>query len=83
MKRVTVTVPDDLERELEDYLKTRSAPPSLTAVVQVALREFLNAQRFHEREFRRGTGLLRLPQHDQGSGRSDLSENHDRYLADE
>lgn len=45
MKRATITLPDDLETELEAYLATRDAPPSLTALMQAALRLYLEEAR--------------------------------------
>ena len=41
MKRVSVTLDDDLEVALEGYISSQEAKPSLTAVVQAAIREFL------------------------------------------
>ena len=61
MKRVTVTVTDELERDLNAYLSEQDTPPSLTTVMQVALRDFLRAQRLREREYRPAEGPLRLP----------------------
>lgn len=45
MRRATITLPDDLETELESYLATQDAPPSLTALVQAALRRYLEEAR--------------------------------------
>jgi metal-responsive CopG/Arc/MetJ family transcriptional regulator len=41
MKRVSVTLDDDLEVALEDYIRSQEVKPSLTAVVQAALQQFL------------------------------------------
>jgi hypothetical protein len=41
MKRATVTIPDDLEKAVDSYVRAQEAPPPLTAVVQAALREYL------------------------------------------
>lgn len=41
MRRATITLPDDLEALLERYLDRLDAPPSLTALVQAALRQYL------------------------------------------
>lgn len=41
MKRATVTLTDELEAELEAYRAGQEVPPSLTSLVQVALRSFL------------------------------------------
>ena len=42
MKRATITIPDDLNRAVEKYIDAHDAPPSLTAVVQAALRHYLS-----------------------------------------
>jgi metal-responsive CopG/Arc/MetJ family transcriptional regulator len=41
VKRVSVTLDDDLEVALDGYILAQEAKPSLTAVVQAAVREFL------------------------------------------
>lgn len=41
MKRATITLTDELEAELEAYRAGQEVPPSLTSLVQVALRSFL------------------------------------------
>jgi metal-responsive CopG/Arc/MetJ family transcriptional regulator len=41
MKRSTVTLPDHLAEALDAYVTAQEVPPSTTAVVQVALEEFL------------------------------------------
>jgi len=45
MRRATITLPDDLEAEVDSYLAEQEAPPSLTALVQAALRRFLGERR--------------------------------------
>jgi hypothetical protein len=74
MKRATMTFPDDLAKAMEDYLQSQDAPPSLTTVMQAALREYLRERGFL-REFR---PLKITPKGN--SGRSDVSQNHDLYL---
>jgi metal-responsive CopG/Arc/MetJ family transcriptional regulator len=76
MKRATMTLPDDLAEAVENYLQAQEAPPALTTVVQAALREYLG-----ERGFLRKRRSLKIRPAKQGSGRSDISENHDLYLA--
>jgi hypothetical protein len=74
MKRATMTLPDDLAEAVDTYLYAQDARPSLTALVQSALREYL-----HERGFlkpHRPWSIKPLG----NSGRSDVSENHDLYL---
>ena len=50
MRRATITLPDDLEAEVEAYLAEQEAPPSFTALVQAALRRFLGERRFHRKD---------------------------------
>jgi len=75
MKRATVTLPDELAKAVDKYVKTQEAPPSLTAVVQAALREFLR-----ERGFLRTYRPLKITPAGR-SNRSDVSVNHDAYFA--
>jgi Arc/MetJ-type ribon-helix-helix transcriptional regulator len=76
MKRATVTIPDDVATAMERYVRAQEARPALTAVVQAALRQYLT-----ERGYLRATGPLRITPAKHGSGRRDVSEEHDRYLA--
>jgi len=76
MKRATVTLPDDLARAVDSYLRAQEAPPSLTAVVQAALRQYLA-----DRGYLRARGPLSINPARRGSGRRDVSQAHDRYLA--
>ena len=69
-----MTFPDDLAKAMDDYLQSQEAPPSLTTVMQAALREYLRDRGFL-REFR---PLKITPKGN--SGRSDVSQNHDLYL---
>jgi hypothetical protein len=78
MKRATVTIPDDLEKAVDSYVRAQEAPPPLTAVVQAALREYL-AERGYLRAPARP---LRITPAQKGSRRHDVSLAHDRYLAD-
>ena len=75
MKRATMTFPDDLAKAMDDYLQSQDAAPSLTTVMQAALREYLRERGFL-REFR----TLKITPAKKGSGRSDISQNHDLYL---
>ncbi|HTW58332.1 MAG TPA: hypothetical protein VMD99_09385 [Terriglobales bacterium] len=74
MKRATVTLPDDLAQAVEMYTQAQNVTPPLTAVVQAALREYLQ-----ERGFLRTYRPLKLDPLG-NSGRSDVSVNHDLYL---
>ncbi len=82
MKRATITFPDDLERKLETYYAQRSAPPSLSKLVQVALDEYLENLMWQERGLRARRGPLSVTPAEKGSGKNDVSERHDRYLAE-
>jgi len=76
MKRATMTFPDDLAKAVERYLASQEAPPTLTTMVQAALRQYLG-----ERGFLRTKRTLEITPARKGSGRSDVSQQHDRYLA--
>lgn len=76
MKRATVTIPDDLAKAVESYVRAQDAPPPLTAVVQAALRQYLT-----ERGYLRTGRPLRINPAASGSGRHNVSQAHDRYLA--
>jgi hypothetical protein len=82
MRRATITLPDDLESELRDYLTSQDAPPSLTSLVEAALRRYLHEKRLAARQYRPPEGPLRITIAEAGSGASDASLDHDRYLAD-
>ena len=76
MKRATVTIPDDLAKAVESYVRAQEARPALTAVIQAALRQYLT-----ERGYLGAAGPLRITPVKRGSGRRDVSQAHDRYLA--
>ena len=76
MKRATVTIPDDLAKAFDSYVRAQEARPPLTAVVQAALRQYLT-----ERGYLRPAGPLRITPVKRGSDRRDVSQAHDRYLA--
>jgi hypothetical protein len=75
MKRATITFPDDLAEAVNQYIKTQEAPPAMTTVVQAALREYLQG-----RGFLQAYKPLKLKPLG-NSSRSDVSKNHDLYLA--
>ena len=75
MKRATITLPDDLAEATENYLRAQEAPPALTTILQTALREYLR-----ERGFLRVRRTLKIRPAKRGSGRSDVSQNHDVYF---
>lgn len=70
-----MTLPDDLAIAVEDYRQAQENPPALTTVVQAALREYLGG-----RGFLRSYRPLKLTAVGR-SGRSDVSIEHDAYLA--
>lgn len=76
MKRATVTLPDDLAKAVENYIQAQDAAPPLTAIVQAALRQYLA-----QRGYLRAAGPLSITPAKRGSGRRDVSQAHDRYLA--
>jgi hypothetical protein len=76
MKRATMSLPDDLAEAADNYLRAQEVPPTLTAVVQTALQEYLR-----ERGFLQVRRRLKIGPARRGSGRSDVTESHDLYLA--
>ena len=76
MKRATMTFPDDLAEAVENYQQAQEAPPSLTTIVQTALRQYLG-----DRGFLRARRTLAIRPAPKGGGRRDVSQNHDSYLA--
>jgi len=84
MKRATITIPDDLERSLNEYLAEQDAPPSFTALAQVALREYLQKKRLEERGYRPAQGSFHIDPLEEidEHGEPDVSVNHDAYFHD-
>jgi hypothetical protein len=64
MKRATVTIPDDLAKAVGEYARAQEVRPPLTAIVQVALREYLT-----NRGYLRAPGRLRINPIRRGSGK--------------
>lgn len=84
MKRITVTLPDDLEQELNTYLASKDAPPNLTTLTQAALRDYLQTRKLSERAYRpaqKPFNVLPLAEKD-SNGEPDVSLSHDAYLVD-
>ena len=75
MKRATITFPDDLAEAVDQYMNAQEARPTITAVVQAALREYLQ-----QRGFLQSYKPLKLRPLG-SSRRSDVSKNHDLYFA--
>jgi hypothetical protein len=76
MKRVTITIPDNLAEALDAYRDDQEVAPALTAVVQAALGDFLA-----ERGYFTPRRSLRITPAATGSGARDVSVEHDRYLS--
>jgi hypothetical protein len=77
MRRATVTIPDDLAKAVDRYVRDQEAPPALTSVIQSALRQYLM-----QRGYLASSGPLRITPARCGSGLRDVSINHDRYFAE-
>lgn len=81
MKRATITFPDALEKKLNAYLSQQRTPPSLSTLVQVALEDYLERQRWLALEPRSPTAALELPISD-AEVEADVSARPDDYLAE-
>ena len=77
MKRVTVAIPDDLAAAVKSYIGDQKALPPFAMVVQAALREYLS-----QRGYLRPVAPFRITPARRGSGCQDISQEHDRYLAE-
>jgi len=80
MKRITVTLPDDLAQALTAYAQAKGV--SGTKVMETALREYLQNRQLLERDYQPAHTRIRITPAEQGSGLNDVSVNHDRYLAE-
>jgi hypothetical protein len=78
MKRATITMSEEVEAALQAYLRDQQVPLALTAVAELALREYLS-----ERGYLDTGKRLHLPVAAKGSGAHDVGIEHDRYLAEE
>jgi len=76
MKRSTITLPDDLAAGVQAYSESQEVKPTLTALVQAALREYLARRGAHP-----PTKPPKITPAPKGSGRRDVSRRHDEYLA--
>ncbi|HSR05619.1 MAG TPA: hypothetical protein VLM42_00595 [Bryobacteraceae bacterium] len=77
MRRVTITLSDEIEASLNTYLQQQRVSAPLTAIMQAALQEFLSRQGFTT-----SVGKLRITPAKKGSRVKDASVDHNRYLAD-
>jgi alpha-D-ribose 1-methylphosphonate 5-triphosphate synthase subunit PhnG len=82
MRRATITLSDDLEAQLHSYLAAQDAAPSLTALIDAALRRYLQEKRLEARQFRPAERPLSITPAESGSGAADVSVDHDRYLTE-
>lgn len=85
MKRLTVTLPDDLDTRFEAYLRARDVSPS--TVVQDALRAYLESERdilyLGGEAYPVPERPLRFTPAERGSGKRDISMEHDKYLTED
>jgi len=79
MRRETVTVARDLDEVLEAFPRDEGTPNDFSALVDAALRQYLRARGYVAASDYRP---LRLTPDERGSGRTDVSAEHDRYLYD-
>lgn len=77
MRRATVTLTDDLESAIDAFINDQQATPSLNAVTQAALREYLAA-----RGYLRTRKVLRITPADMGSDDPLVSAEHDRVFTE-
>lgn len=73
----TISMPNDLAAALDAYRRDQELPLDLSEVVQSALREYLA-----ERGYVTETRMLRITPASMGSGKHDISVEHDQYLAE-
>ncbi len=85
MRRLTLTLPEDLETRFEAHLRDRGVSPS--DVVEDALRAYLENGRdavcLDGEAHPAPEKPLRFTPAEHGSGKRDMSINHDKYLAEE
>lgn len=77
MKRMTVTLTDDLEVALAAFRRDQAVPPQFAAIAQTALAEYLT-----QRGYLRKRRPLRITPADHGSGDARGSVEHDRLFAE-
>lgn len=80
MRRATIRIPDDLEHELEAFLAGQETRPSLSGVMETALRRYLQETSLALRQYRPPSQPLEITPAEKGSGLGDVSERHDHYL---
>ncbi|MGI8914803.1 MAG: hypothetical protein ACR2JY_13655 [Chloroflexota bacterium] len=79
MKRTTISLPDPLQEELKQYQQDQVARLPTSALIQAAIREYLERRGYGT--LRRGGGFHITPAVEE-TGTSDGSSAHDRYVAE-
>lgn len=77
MKRMTLTLTEELEAAVDAFQRDQPVPPTLNAVAQIALAEYLA-----ERGYLAPRRPLRITPAERGSGDPRGSMEHDRLFAD-
>jgi hypothetical protein len=77
VKRVIVSVSDEIAESLDDYLRDQEVAPSLSAVLQAALKDYLA-----ERGYLRQASAFKITPAGEGSGLTDISQSHDQYFSE-
>jgi hypothetical protein len=77
MKRMTVTLNDDLEAALDAFSRDQAVPPQFAAIAQTALAEYLT-----QRGYLTKRRPLRITPADHGSDDARGSVEHDRIFAE-
>ncbi len=73
MRRVSVSLPDDLAKALVRFQRSQRTQPPMSAILRDAIREFLRKKGF--------LSQFKIMPSGKRSGRSDVSRNHDLYFA--
>ena len=81
MKRATITFPDELEAKLDTYLAQQQTPPSLSTVVQTALENFLEGQKWAAYQPQPATRPFHVSVAEEGGDADDVSLYPDAYSA--
>ena len=79
MKRTTICLPDPLQEALEEFQRDQSARLPMSALVQAAVREYLERRGYGKPS---PAGGFHITPASQGSGTADASIHHDRYIAE-
>lgn len=83
MQRVTITIPDELMVKIDAFRRREGTSGQLETVVEDVLRRFfVDPDTWGGREYRPPSGPLHIRPAQVGSGKSDISVEHDRYLTE-